>query len=127
MHPSRTLLLALALAAACGTAQTGPGVAPHSRSVLTAEQIAAANVNTAYDALSRLQPGWLQSARSGHVGIFINGTMAGGVDFLHQLPASQIGEARYVNRGNLRSELSPTQAEGLTGAILIRTSRPRSP
>lgn len=126
MNRSRALLLALLLTAACGGVQAAPGTAPRSRYILTADEIAAAGVNTAYDALMRLQPGWVHGAREGRVGVFINGSMVGDITFLHELPANQIGEARYVVRGALRAELGERRAKGLTGAIMIRTSRPRS-
>jgi type IV pilus biogenesis protein CpaD/CtpE len=126
MKPFRHLLSALLLlVAACASTGSTTGSTRSPYDALTAEDIASTGTNTAYDAISRLQPGWLQAARSGQVAIFVNGTPAGGVNFLHQIPASQVSEARFLNQRSLRAELSPTQAEGLTGAILIRTARIR--
>lgn len=124
MKPIRILLLLSLLAsAACASAGTQGGGTRSRNDALTAEDIATAQVTTLYDAISRLQPGWLQAARSGEVAVFVNGSMVGGVDFLTEIPASQVREVRFLNRSSLRTELSPRQAEGLTGAILVRTAR----
>jgi hypothetical protein len=126
MIRSRTLLLALVLTAACGAAQTGSEDRPRptSRDLLTAEQVAATGLTSAYDVISRLQPGWLQSARGSTVAVFVNGSMVGDVEFLRELPASQVAEARYITYRNLQAELGAAKAYGLNGAIMIRTSRP---
>ena len=74
-----------------------------SNNIVTREEIAAANVTTAYEALDRLRPMFLRriprSAKgsgSEYAVVFIDGVRRGSPDILRTVSASAIAEIRYL-------------------------------
>jgi hypothetical protein len=133
-------LAALALCAACASTQpaTEPGAAPTSPSTpgagdaiagsvrsrqqdrLTADDIAAAHVSTAYDAVQRLRPAWLRSVTTatttGAVTVRYNGRTIGGPNELRTINAADVISMQYLNPSTARSTLG---GEYEYGAIVI--------
>jgi hypothetical protein len=130
MNLRRTVLAALVLlTSACASAPAGerPAGAPRvRRDLITYEQIVATEQHTLFDAIQRLQPGWLTPQGNGLntvIGVFMNGARVGGIDFLRQIPASQVQEVRFLNNRGIGAELTTRQAAGLGSAIMITGRR----
>ena len=112
----------------------GPPGAQTRRSIdlLTRADIIADPVlssGTAYDAVSRLRPGFLQSrdARTGSVGrrgtqpaVFIGGLYAGEVDVLRSIPASLVAEMRHFRTVEAVSLYGPRY---VSGVVVVRLER----
>lgn len=106
------ILLAAAVLVGCGPSHVpDPTISTNTRKtgVLTSEEIenSHADVNTAYDAIARLRPNWLQShgvtsAQSGSLSteyaiVFVDGQRYGDVSSLRQIPAFHVGAIRYYD------------------------------
>ena len=88
-----------------GTSRTS--VVPRKANFLAAEEIVAAHADaaTAYDALARLRPNWLNThgvssfaPRGTEVAVvFVNGQPYGDVESLHNIPAYQVADFRYYD------------------------------
>ena len=98
------VLLAVALSA-CGAARANSGQA--SRDLITSADIIRVNAQTAYDAISRLQPQWLGSRgpvsmtdpTPSQVSVYVNGVHAGGISYLQNLDVTLVDEMRYYAPG----------------------------
>lgn len=139
---TRTLihLSALALCAACASTApaTEPAAAPppspsaapgdaiagsvrsRRQDQLSADEITAAHVATAFDAVQRLRPTWLRSVTSamstGSVTVRYNGRTLGGPDQLRTINAADVISMQYLNPMTARSTLG---GEYEYGAIVI--------
>lgn len=125
---TRRLLLPflLLVLAACGSAQVAPEDRPRGRSDrLTYEEIQATRLATMWDVIQRLQPTWLNPQQErgipAPVGIFLDGTRVGTGEYLRQIPASLVREARFLNNREISAELSRTQQAGIGSAIMLST------
>ena len=122
-------LLVLLAANACGnTSEVPPEDRPRTRSDrLSAQEIQRTELTTMYDVIARLQPAWLRSPRTSginlDIGVFMDGALVGGLEFLRQIPASQVTEARYLSQREVQAELTRMQSAGLGGAIMLSTRR----
>jgi hypothetical protein len=131
MYRRLLILLALVTAAACGApSQVPPEDRPRTRSDrLTQEEIQRTELTTMFDVIQRLQPGWLRSprmqGRNLDIGVFMDNVRVGNADFLRQIPASQVTEARFLSSREITSELTVNQSSGLGGAIMLSTRRVR--
>jgi hypothetical protein len=103
----RYVALVLAVTAclcACASGTGGSGARPQAN-LITAEEIAEANVNYAYEAVERLRPNWLvwRPGRSSTdpkplVPVaFLDNTYLGDLDQLWTIVASEILEIRYLD------------------------------
>lgn len=125
----RFFLLSLLLAAACGSARVDPENRPRTRSDrLTQEEILRTEMTNMYEVILRLQPSWLAVPPAGRgrpvvVGVFMDGLRVGGVEFLRNIPASQVAEARYLNNRQITTELTSRQAFDVASAIMLTTRR----
>jgi hypothetical protein len=126
------LLLPLALAAcASGSgspASGGPASARSGHSSITAEQLLELQASNAYDALQQLRPEWLRGGtafggRPGVVVVYLDGNRYGEPLSLRQIPLEHITSMRYLNTSDMRAELPLSQLEGVSGAIMVSTSR----
>ncbi|HEU0298423.1 MAG TPA: hypothetical protein VFR37_03195 [Longimicrobium sp.] len=131
MYRRLLILMALVAATACGApSEVPPEDRPRTRSDrLTQQEIQRTELTTMFDVIQRLQPSWLRSPRTSginlDIGVFLDGTRVGGIEFLRQQPASQITEARYLNSRQITAELTGNQSAGLGGAIMLSTRRGR--
>lgn len=131
MKINRLALYALVLlASACapvgaGNSTDGVRTTRPRRDLITQEQIAATEQHTLFDAIQRLQPSWLvpQGTLDTIIGVFVDGTAVGGIDFLRQMPASQVQEVRFLNNRAIGAELTTRQAAGLGSAIMVMSRR----
>jgi len=141
MAMTRTLsyLAALAFCAACASTapETEPAAAPPTatpgagdaiagsvrsrrQDQLTTEEITAAHVATAYDAVQRLRPGWLRSVTTatttGAVTVRYNGRTVGGPSELRTINAADVISMQYLDPSTARSTLG---GQYEYGAIVI--------
>jgi hypothetical protein len=102
---SARFFYAIAAAAVLGCASAGTSGAPPNRSLITDEEIAAAHVTSAYDAVERLRPLWLRShgetsiVRQGteYANVYVDGQRYGDLSSLRGLQAMHVLEMRYYN------------------------------
>lgn len=123
----RALHLTGLAVAALALGGRGPLLAQHFRkNVLTAEEIEnGANITTAYDAVSRLRPTWLnpsdarmQSAGTrgvtvqfAQVRVYLNDFNVGDLDYLKSLAAESVQEMRYLSQNETASRYGPTDGQ----------------
>lgn len=127
----RLFLLSLLLLAAAGCASTQtatPTDRTRTRSDrLVHEEIVRTNLSTMYDVIQRLQPGWLRPqydrGAPGSIGVFMDGARVGDAEFLRSIPASQVGEARFLSHREIAAELTRSQQIGIGSAIMLTSRR----
>lgn len=125
----RLMILALLLfACGCGAAQVAAENRTRSRSDrLTLEEIERTGMATMYDVIQRLQPGWLMPQRErgipAPIGVFVDGVRVGNAEFLRQIPASQVAEARFLSNRDISAELTSRQQAGIGSAIMLTSRR----
>jgi hypothetical protein len=119
-------LLALFFAAACASAGSGDngGDTPktrYSRNVITLEEIQhASGLRTAYDAIQRLRPQFLQTRGtsglrgSTEVAVYVNGMPMGGIAVLNQINIQDVKEIRHYSASNATTKYGT----GLTGGLI---------
>jgi len=101
----QTLALAMFVAVTldgCASAGTTPGRS-NSRTILTAEQLAASNSDNLFDAISKLRPEWLSSRGVSSVtdpsptvaSVYLNGSMIGKADAMKEMRVLDVTEVRY--------------------------------
>lgn len=122
------ILSILLIASACGSAQVAPENRTRSRSDrLTQEEIERTGMTNMFDVIQRLQPGWLTPQRErglpAPIGVFVDGVRVGEGEFLRQIPASQVAEARFLNNRDVAAELTTRQQIGIGSAIMLMTRR----
>jgi hypothetical protein len=129
MPMRRTNLVLLALSftlAACASAAKSPstGASNASSSRITSDEIAAANVATAYDAVYSLHRPWfrdMSAGASGDVFIYVdNRAVEEGKDALRQIPAAEVVTIDYLKSADAVLRFGP-RAKG--GAIIVTRSR----
>ncbi len=112
MSVKHLYLVAVAAIIGCAPASGKSGPSPTSAvppraSFLAAAEIVAANadVMTAYDALARLRPNWLNAhgvssfdpQGSAFAIVFVDGQQYGGLNSLRNIPAYQVADFRYYD------------------------------
>jgi hypothetical protein len=115
--------------ASTSAAASAPRPARGSANVITEAEIAAANVNNAYEAIQRLRPTMLRgrgsassSDQSGTQGlvIYVDGSPLGGVQALGNISALNVREIRYLNASDATTRFGTGHP---VGAILVTTRR----
>ena len=120
------LMIALAvasLACAQATQTTGTGT---SRRTLLGDQIRAASVSTAYDAVARLRPEWLRrrgpiSVRrpeAGEVLVYLDDMRYGETRMLHSIPAESVLQMEFLSGSEATTRYGTGHGGGV---ILVRT------
>lgn len=91
-------LLALAILLS-GCASGGSGSSSRTNpDLITAEELETVSNLTAYDAIQRLRPRWLQARAIGESPVvFLNGAQMGGLDTLRGIQASNLTSIRFRN------------------------------
>jgi len=126
LHPIRLTALILGLAAATGcassktAAQTG---APHrsTGNVIGGEELTGTGATNVYEALQRLRPQWLTSARIRRGGsgdelvVYLDSNRYGTLTSLQQLSVGGIQEVRYYGA----SEATNRFGTGHTGGAIV--------
>jgi outer membrane cobalamin receptor len=122
----RTIALLLLVLAASACASSGSRTG-RSSDLITAEEIEAASVSTAYEAIQRLRPAFLRGRGQSSFSnpgadlpiVYVNGIRTGSVDQLHSIPAQDVQTIRYVNA----SDATTRYGTGHTGGIIEVTTR----
>ena len=112
---------------ACAQAtHTTAGTAPaQSRHVLLGDEIQAASVATAYQAVARLRPEWLhrrgqmsiRDPSAGAVVVYLDGLREGGANALEGIAAETVLAMEYLNGSEATTRFGTGHAGG---AILVR-------
>jgi len=112
-------------AAGSGTASPSSSPGPSSLRVLRAEEIRSVSVLTAYQAIARLRPRWLQrramlntNPNEGIVVAYLDGVRVGGAQSLERIQASSVVEIEYLNGPDATTRFGRGHSGG---AILVRT------
>jgi hypothetical protein len=100
----RVFVIAALIVAVSGCAHSARVDEPRPRNnILTREEIAAAPVGNAYEALDRLRPNFLRPHATGgrpataYAIVFIDGVRRGALDVLRSVAANSIVEIRYLS------------------------------
>ncbi len=120
MPAARIFVVAqLALVVACASSGTASGSADVPTQI-TATEIQAANVATAYDAVDRLARRWfrdLSGSASGDVTVYLDTNQKlGGASSLRDIPARDVFMLRYLRSADAVARFGP-EASG--GAIIV--------
>jgi hypothetical protein len=126
-------LYLVGLAAIVGCASSsGARSTPMRSNILSGEEITNthADLNTAYDALSRLRPNWLaphgamtsNTTVSNYAAVFVDGQLMGDVNSLRNIPAYYVGEMRYYDVTQAGARFGVRA--GTTGAIEVSMKTP---
>ena len=119
------LVMAMCVGAlACAPATQTAGTAP-SRSVLLGDEIQAASVGTAYQAVARLRPEWLRqrgrmslrNPGAGAVIVYLNGLREGGVTALDGISAETVLAMEFLSGSEATTRFGTGHSGG---AILVR-------
>lgn len=120
MRFSKLFLVAATFSAmACASSSGGSKSDGGASNLITADQIAAANVPTAYDAVDRLHRSWFRDLTAqGDVVIYMNNQKLGDgtKEQLRQIPASEVQSLEYL-RGTDATMKFGQEAQG--GAIIV--------
>jgi hypothetical protein len=115
---------AVAVAARADSSHPAAPLAPvrvrRSANMLTGDEIYAAHVSSAYDAVARLRSNWLRDRpgdehdEAGYVAIQVirNGQVLGGVDALRQVAAGDVAAIQWVAPMQARSRFGPRASHG---------------
>ena len=93
-----------------------------SRDRIGVDEISQASAQNSYEMIRSLRPHWLRVSNPAAlpVVVYVDGTRAGGVEVLRQLPAPYVESAQYLN-GSAAAARYGLNHSG--GAILILTRR----
>jgi len=119
------LAIAVCVAALACAQATQPARTTRSRRVLPGDDIQAASVATAYQAVARLRPEWLRrrgriSVRNpgaGAVVVYLNGMRQGGAGELHAIAAEAVVEMEYLSGQEATTRFGTGHGGGV---ILVR-------
>ncbi len=134
----RTLNVVILTLAAVALGARVPLAAQHyQKNVLTAEEIAkGATITTAYDAVARLRPMWLnpsditmqsagtvgQSVQIAKVRVYVNDFNVGDIDYLKSVAAETVEEMRFLGQNETANRYGPTDGQV---AIVLRLKKPQ--
>ena len=86
-----TLLLGACASGGSGTSSRG------NPNLITLEELEGMPTSTAYDAISRLRPRWIQTRMNEEPVVFMDGSRIGGIEVLQTVQVSQLLEIRHLN------------------------------
>lgn len=112
-----SLFAIMAIAACASTPKEGGAAAKTDDNVLSAVEIAQANVPTAYEAVDRRRRRWFRDLTGeGEVSVYMNNQRQGGKEYLREIPAQDIAFLEYL-KGTDAVMRFGQEARG--GAIII--------
>ncbi len=121
--PTLLLLLLPLCVGGCSASTRGPA---GERNLITHEEVSRAGVSDAYQLIERLRPLWLRS-RGGRstrleteIVVFVNGSMVGGVDTLHEIPIEIVESVRALDSADA-GRLPGLGSRHVERAILVET------
>jgi hypothetical protein len=121
----RFILLCIACTlVACASAGGRP---TRSSDLITAEEIEAASVSNAYDAVARLRPAFLRGRGQSSIQtpgsdlpiVYVNGLRSGTIDHLRNIPAQDVQTIRFISA----TDATTRYGTGHTGGIIEVTTR----
>ncbi|MEO5590792.1 MAG: hypothetical protein ABIS03_14520 [Gemmatimonadaceae bacterium] len=124
---AHSILLATACALTLACASAGTGSNTGSRTMLTREEIAAANTPSAYDVVNRLRPDWLRSAqlsasggssRTMQVLVYVDGFRMGGAETLRSINAGTVRSMEYASASKAPSVVRD-MGSGVASAVIL--------
>lgn len=116
------VIISFALAACTSASQGSSGTTATAASAtrITAEEIAAAGVSTAFGAIERLHPNWFRdytSASSGEIFVYMNNRkVEGGKEALRQVDARDVALLEYLRSVDAVMRFGP---DAKYGAIIV--------
>lgn len=99
-------------------------------------EIAATPAANAYDLINRLRPRWLQPQRIGSISaglhtqviaVYLDGGRLGGLDALRSISTHGLTGIRFYDATRAATVVRDAGSEPVAGAIVLSTSRTRSP
>jgi len=134
MRPTILFPLSALLLAACASGTGGGSTGTPSGSVrrdtdlITAEEISATSVQTAYEVVRALRPAWLRRSRptamleqnASELLVYVDGTRFGDVESLRQIVPSTVRSIRYYSSSAAQAKFGPGN---LQGAIEVTTKQ----
>ena len=117
-----SLLAVVILGSACASSgQPGQSRPRRSSNLITAEELSALSVSSAYEAVRRLRPAWLQPrGRSGLPVVFRNNTRWGDDPrSLENIRINVIAEMRFLSA----SDATTRYGTGFTGGVILVVTR----
>jgi hypothetical protein len=122
----KRLMAVIALATTCALAGCASAAThssgSHGRSTqLTQDELASTNSDNLYDALVKLRPEWLSSrgpssvtdATPTSVDVFMNNTLLGKADYLHQVRLLDVSAVRYWDAGQASARFGMGHPRGV--------------
>lgn len=122
-----SLLLLLALAAACGSSprlETGDMPRRSDSSRLTREEVVASNTSTAFDAIRMLRPNWLRKrgamsvTQPTEIKVYLDNVQIGGPGTLQNIPVSSVVSLQFLDAATATQRWGTGHPHG---AILVST------
>lgn len=121
-HATAILLaFGLSAAAACASGGGGGSAGPRrSANVITVEELADVSTLSAFDAIRRLRPQWMQGNRARAV-VVQDGARVGDQSFLANISASSVESMRFMSA----SDATMQYGTGFPNGAIVVTSRSR--
>jgi hypothetical protein len=121
----RKLSLAAAIAVACTPPSTTGGGTKHDANLITKEEIAAAHVTNAYEAVNALRPAMLRyrgkttisGSDTGYPRVYLDRQLYGDIEQLKNLDVGSIRSIRYYNTAEAASKFGLGNASGAIEVI----------
>lgn len=118
------LLCLVCTLAACASTGVRPS---RSSDLITADEIEAASVSNAYDAIARLRPAFLRGRGQSSIQtpgsdlpiVYVNGLRTGTIEHLRSIPAQDVQQIRYINATDATTRFGT----GHTGGVIEVTTR----
>lgn len=111
-------------------ASGGGGSSGGRLNVITEADLVPLERLSAYDAVQRLRPNWLRTRgvdsfyNPSEIMVYVDGTLAGGVDELRRVSSENVTEIRYLDSREATTRYGTGHA---SGAILVTTRRSPEP
>jgi hypothetical protein len=134
--------IALLVATACSSSSSGAGAGPKpGPNVITADEVARANVQNAYEAVQKLRPAMLRQRQmasangqggvmkaaptgsavaAGEVMVYMDNTRLGDIEQLRGISASSIAAVRYFSASEAQTKWGSGHAGGVIEVITKR-------
>jgi hypothetical protein len=102
---------------ACGGG-SGAGKSVGLREVLMSDEIAKANVSTAYEAVSRLRPYFLQTRGTAYPIVYVDNVRYGDVTSLREIAVQNIDRIEYISASDATTRFGTGHAGGVIMVIM---------
>ena len=123
------LAVSLVLCSSCAPRATG---APAGRgNVITSDQMASVNAQSAYEAVQRLRPDWFSTRGPSAIrnqvpdvaSVYLGGNYMGNIEALHRIRPDDLQELRYYEPGEASARFGMGHERGVIDVIMKGTDR----